>query len=186
MPVWIKILVLLVGVTVTGAKAAEPDYRPAALTREIKNITGSGDAAFEPLGIRHSSGNAPFGKFFKIRTDASTLKYAYVGRVTSCRAGGCGIQPEVPADGLSEYFDYFILFDATGAVMTVRVYNYQATHGQEITVRGWLKQFIGFKANQELRVGKEVDSITGATISVYAITDDIREKTTLLQSNIPR
>ena len=37
---------------------------------------------------------------------------AYVGRVYSCRAGGCSIQMLNDPEGEYEYFDYFILFDS--------------------------------------------------------------------------
>ncbi len=57
-----------------------------------------------------------------------------------------------------------------------------ATHGQEITARGWLKQFIGYNGSESLKVDKNIDTISGATISVYAITSDIKLITCLLKS----
>jgi hypothetical protein len=62
------------------------------------------------------------------------------------------------------------------------VYNYEATHGHEITVKSWLNPFIGFDGTKTLRVGKEIDSIAGATISASGITDDIQVKTLILKS----
>jgi Na+-translocating ferredoxin:NAD+ oxidoreductase RnfG subunit len=81
-----------------------------------------------------------------------------------------------------EYFDYFILFDLQARVISVRVYNYAATHGQEITAKGWLNQFTGFDGKRNLRVGKEIDSISGATISVNGMVADVQEKTAMLKS----
>ena len=49
-------------------------------------------------------------------------------------------------------------------------------------VKGWLNQFIGYDGTKTLRVGKEIDSISGATISAYGITTDIQQKTFYLQS----
>lgn len=57
-----------------------------------------------------------------------------------------------------------------------------ATHGHEVSAKGWLKQFIGYNGNESLQVGKNVDAIIGATISVYGITRDIKEKTVLLMN----
>ena len=122
------------------------------------------------------------GKFFKIESDASQYKYFYTGRVNSCRAGGCSISVEIPKAGESEYFDYFILFDENKSVQLVKVFNYQATHGQEITAKGWLKQFIGYDGAESLNVNKNIDAISGATISVYAITYDVEIKTEILKS----
>jgi hypothetical protein len=67
-------------------------------------------------------------------------------------------------------------------IRTIRVYNYEATHGQEITVKGWLNQFLGYDGTANLRVGKEVDAIAGATISVFGLIADVQEKTSLLKN----
>ena len=122
------------------------------------------------------------GKFFEIKSDVSQYKYIYTGRVNSCRAGGCSISVEIPNDAISEYFDYFILFDNNKTVQLVKVFNYQATHGQEITAKGWLNQFIGHDGSEPLQVDKNIDAISGATISVYAITFDVELKTEILRS----
>lgn len=125
------------------------------------------------------------GKYFQIEVEnEGHFKYIYVGRVHSCREGGCSISNKLTREGNSEYFDYFILFDENLTVKRVKVFNYQATHGQEITAKGWLKQFIGFDGKKELRVGKEIDTVSGATISVNTITYDIADKTGLLKKLI--
>lgn len=113
-------------------------------------------------------------------------KYIYVGRVNSCRAGGCS-NPLINDEQnvvTPEYFEYCILFDARGVVNEVFVYNYQATHGYEITAKSWLKQFIGFDAEEQLEVNNQVDAISGATISVYALTNDVDLKTQLIKQLI--
>ncbi len=107
-------------------------------------------------------------------------KYVYVGRVNGCREGGCSSPAETMNIDTPEFFDYLIVFDSRLAVQQVKVYNYQATHGQEITNKGWLKQFLGYDGKRSLTVGKSIDAISGATVSVYSITDDIQEKTRLL------
>ncbi len=122
------------------------------------------------------------GKYFRINyQNERQYRFIYIGRVNSCRAGGCSLSSEEPFRASSEYFDYFILYDSSVTVKLVKVYNYKATHGHEITAKGWLKQFIGFDDSESLQVDKNIDAISGATISVHAITDDIRSKTRLLQ-----
>ena len=123
------------------------------------------------------------GKFFTVSENLKTseVKYVYVGRVNSCRTGGCSNSgSSIPENRESEYFDYFIFFDLAKTVKLVEVYNYAATHGYEITSKGWLKQFAGFSGNDTLLVNKDIDGITGATVSVYAITADIQEKVKIL------
>lgn len=123
------------------------------------------------------------GKFFTINSDNtdSDITHMYIGRVNSCRAGGCSL-PNATPFGDSEYFDYLILFNKNSEVTLVKVFNYQATHGHEVTAKGWLKQFIGYDTKEaKLEVGRNIDSISGATISVNGITQDVSNKTQLLE-----
>jgi hypothetical protein len=125
-------------------------------------------------------------KFFAIHDNSSSeLKgYLHFGRVNTCRAGGCSAPGTSDTAGKSEYFEYTILFTPAMEVEDIRVYNYQASYGHEISARGWLKQFKGFSAEKTLEVGKHIDGISGATISVIAITDDVQLKTRLLKENL--
>ncbi len=117
-------------------------------------------------------------------TNVSQLHYMYVGRVNSCRAGGCSVPGNASTDMSSEYFDYLILFDKRAGIDLVHVFNYRATHGYEICSRGWLRQFSGYNGTEKLEVEKTIDGISGATISVHAITSDVRHRTKQLQDFI--
>lgn len=163
----------------------EIDYGHRSLVKvlrkaEIQDLTSLKEIAIPDTKAIFSSIS---GKYFEIeRENERNFKYIYVGRVNSCRAGGCSISNNSSQAGSAEYFDYFMLFDKNLKVKNVKVFNYQATHGQEITARGWLKQFIGFDGNEKMTVGKNIDAVSGATISVNAITDDITDKTELLKN----
>jgi hypothetical protein len=175
-------LLLFQGFMVPVQPGIEYDHK--RLFRAIEREWGLSDPVLEELkvpdGIRMKE--AIQGKFFRIlgKEQDARRHYAYVGRVNSCRAGGCSVSPDEDLYGDSEYFDYFILFGPGPVVQDVQVYNYQATHGQEVSARGWLRQFTGYDGTIHLKVGKEVDAISGATISVYGITQDVMEKTRLL------
>lgn len=123
------------------------------------------------------------GKYFSVTAKGATsdIAFVYIGRIFSCRAGGCTVNYEGNAGNNYEYFDYYIFFDASCIVKQVSIYNYQATHGQEVTSKGWLKQFAGYDGIFDLQVGKQIDAISGATISVYGITMDVEQKTKTLR-----
>ena len=163
------------------------DYNPKVLDKEVEKIWGLKSFVKEEILISDSmAGPRMNGKFFAIKGENQNtpIKFAFIGRVNSCRAGGCSISNEVVSNAESEYFDYFILLDSTAKVELVKVFNYQATHGQEVTAKGWLKQFNGFDGTNNLEVGKNIDAISGATISVYAITCDVQIKTLILKKLI--
>lgn len=170
-----------------GGPPTQPgiDYQHKRLFREIERELSITDPVLDELALTGMPGPV-LGKFFRVtaNSDSGPAEYIYIGRINSCRAGGCSISPVDEVWGDSEYFDYFIFFDSTLNVSLVRVFNYQATHGQEVSARGWLKQFEGYDGKKDLHVGQEVDAIAGATISVHGITDDVVEKTRLLQSMV--
>jgi hypothetical protein len=119
------------------------------------------------------AGQTLHGSFFHIADTLSQARYLYMGRVFSCRAEGCTAEQGVSQQEASEYFDYYLLFNDSCAVLHVEIYLYQATHGHGVTARRWLQQFAGYNGTQSLIPGKTVDGISGATISVNAITADI-------------
>lgn len=164
---------------------ADINYRHKTLVNVLKKAGVQDLNTLQEIELTKSTASAQpiMGKYFEIETENKNhFKYIYVGRVNTCRAGGCSISNNLSQEGNSEYFDYFILFDKSLTVQQVKIFNYQASHGHEITANGWLKQFVGFNGNKELAVEKDIDSVSGATISVNTITSDILHKTELLKN----
>ncbi len=163
----------------------EIDFEHKSLFKTLRKIEKIENIKLEEIKLSKSTDRpqGEGGKFFSVKKPGR-IRYVYIGRVNSCRAGGCSDSRETIARDEFEYFDYFILFDSKGAVQEVKVFNYQATHGQEITARGWLRQFTGFDGSQPLDIGKSIDAISGATISVYAITLDIQTRIEILKSQV--
>ena len=161
------------------------DSEDKTLRKELQKISGVEKPNWKEISIPSTLlASIPLeGKFiFLSPVNANEQKkYIYVGRVNSCRSGGCSNPALTMNLETSEYFDYLIVFDSNLSVQLVKVYNYQATHGHEVTNKGWLKQFQGYDGSRSLTVGKSIDAISGATVSVYSITDDIQDKTKLLK-----
>ncbi|MBN1985332.1 MAG: FMN-binding protein [Prolixibacteraceae bacterium] len=158
----------------------EIDYTPKTLTKILKS---EGEhVKIDELPLADSMfAEIQNGKYFEIHNNSEpTAKFIYIGRVNSCRAGGCSIDESSVLGGF-EYFDYFILFDRELTVQQIKVFNYQATKGQEITAKNWLKQFIGYKSGSDLQVGKQIDGISGATVSAHSLTADVVSKTKILE-----
>ena len=55
-----------------------------------------------------------------------------------------------------------------------------ATHGQEVMNKGWLGQFEGYRYGKRLRYGKNIDAVTGATISANNILKEIKKITEII------
>lgn len=145
------------------------EYSPRALDRELEKMYD-----IEELELKAIHSNDINGKFFLLTSKNKNfpVKYIYIGRVST--------------NNEYEYFDYFTLYDSTCKVQKVKVYKYQSSHGYQITADRWLQQFIGFGGSDTLKVGENIDAISGATISANAITIDIRDKTVLLKKMVQK
>lgn len=84
------------------------------------------------------------------------------------------------AKGRYDYFDYSIIYAMDLSVMGVLVTTYRSSHGAGISSKGWLKQFKGYRG-EELRLGKDVDSISGATISATSMLEDMKRCSLLME-----
>ena len=159
----------------------EINYNPRSLLKDLKKLWEKENIELLEIEIPDSMYNDILldkGKIYSTVQKETNLGFIYIGRIYSCRSGGCGIDPSVnlgPVDEDFEYFDYYIIFDSMLSVRKIRVYNYQATHGHEVGGNGWLKQFIGYSGENKLEYGKSIDAISGATISANAITYNVQE-----------
>lgn len=175
-----SLMCLLAGLTALQTM----DFYPPSLRKELQKTDSTTSQLKELALSTNAQSQLQMGKYFTV--SKTTGQYVYIGRVNACREGGC-LDPSLAKsmDDEYEYFDYFILYDSTYTVQEVKVYNYQATHGQEITSKNWLKQFRHYDGSKKLITGKNIDGISGATISVEAIVYDIEQKTKLLREEAP-
>jgi len=177
----IKIIFLLINLMLLQNVIAKSiNYYPKALQKELSKKWNLSIDALDEINML-SNELVKEGKFYKLNKDSILNGFVFVGRIYSCRAGGCEGKSAAKSFEGYEYFDAYIIFDKNKTVKSVKVYNYQATHGHEITSKGWLKQFIDFSGENRLEVGKDIDSISGATISVQAITDEVNYLTEMLK-----
>jgi len=176
-PILFFFLVLLVGLTAQQTM----DFYPPSLKTELQR-TDSTTTQLKELDLTEiTKSQISMGKFYAVSKNPVN-RFVYIGRVNACRSGGC-LDPSLIDE--FEFFDYFILYDSTYTVQEVKVYNYQASHGQEITSKNWLKQFRKYDGTKKLETGKNIDGISGATTSVEAIVYDIEQKTKLLREEAP-
>lgn len=82
--------------------------------------------------------------------------------------------------GKFEKIDYAVALDAAGNVMRVEILRYRESHGHEVAERGWLARFEGATATSPLKVGKDIDGISGATLSAVHVSEGVRRITRLV------
>jgi Na+-translocating ferredoxin:NAD+ oxidoreductase RnfG subunit len=70
-------------------------------------------------------------------------------------------------------FDYAMIIDTNFQISKLLVLNYAATHGNAVTGRKWLNKFNGFSPDSIPVYGREIDAISGATISGSGLTESV-------------
>lgn len=155
---------------------AVPDSSDRQLQRELKKVFSKQNIELIEMSV--PAKYTLTGKYYQVNNscDEKTVKYIYIGRINTVRSANA----QANSNESSEYFDYYIFFDEGKSISQVRVINYQATHGEMVSSPGWLKKFVGHNRTKPLEVGRQIDAISGATISVNSITFDVRQKTHIL------
>ncbi len=75
--------------------------------------------------------------------------------------------------GRYDYFDYSIIYSKALTVQAVIITVYRSTHGAAICQKKWLSQFNGYTGG-ELKLGSDIDAVSGGTLSASSIVEDIR------------
>ena len=114
-------------------------------------------------------------QIFKLKANDSLVGYSIISRALGCQIGGCD-KPSNDSIAFEQFY-FMTAFDAHKNIKKVRVLEYTSDHGYQIANKGWLKQF---EKNQNFEVGKNIDGISGATISVKSITKEVNHQITLL------
>jgi Na+-translocating ferredoxin:NAD+ oxidoreductase RnfG subunit len=76
--------------------------------------------------------------------------------------------------GKVELIDYAVGIALDGSVKQIEILSYRESHGFEVRLPAWRKQFVGKGAGAPLRVGDDIANISGATLSCTHVTDGVR------------
>ena len=96
--------------------------------------------------------------------------------VRVARRGGTTLGYVVNDDviGKVELISYAVGIALDGSVKQVEILSYRESHGFEIRLPAWRKQFVGKGGASALRVGEDIANISGATLSCTHVTDGVR------------
>ena len=97
--------------------------------------------------------------YWTISQNDSTLAHAFLDNVL----------------GKSMPITFLVLFNTEGEIISSEVIKYREAYGGEVGNKNWLSQFIHFSDTSDYLVGKNIDGISGATISVNSLSHGIRK-----------
>jgi hypothetical protein len=127
-----------------------PAAPPAKLTASIARLFGP-DARADTLRVDTVS-------VLRVSRADSLLGFAAIGNVL----------------GKDQPITFLVAIDPADRLKDVDILVYREPYGGEVAYEPWRRQFRGKGAGDSLRVGKEIRSISGATISVHAVTLGVR------------
>lgn len=85
------------------------------------------------------------------------------------------------AIGKHELITYAVAIDPKGIVRGIEILDYRETRGGEVRDPRWRAQFIGKGPRDPLRLGEDIQNLSGATLSSRHITDGVRRLVALLK-----
>ena len=101
--------------------------------------------------------------YWNITKGDSTMAYAFLDNVI----------------GKSMPITFMVILNIDGDIINANVIKYRESYGSEVGNKGWLQQFIDFNNNSDYNIGKEIDGISGATISVKSMSKGMQKITAL-------
>lgn len=87
--------------------------------------------------------------------------------------------------GKHEPITFITVLGADGRVTKTAVMVYREARGGEVAQERWLKQFVGKRGSDPVRVGRDLVNYAGATISSHAVATGVK-RACLLAAHLPR
>jgi len=84
--------------------------------------------------------------------------------------------------GKSEAITYSLALDANGSVIALDVLEYRESHGGEVRMPAWRKQFVGKTPADAPALGRDIKIISGATLSCRHLTEGVQRLLRLYQA----
>lgn len=116
--------------------------------------------------------------YYTIYNEKEELLAYFVFNVTdACSFGGCAVPGQKKSTSVFHDKIYFyVLLNTDYTVRDIKVLEHESSYGMEIGTRYWLKQFFNTTPGN-YKLNENIDGISGATVSVQAMIDDLNELT---------
>jgi hypothetical protein len=76
--------------------------------------------------------------------------------------------------GKFELISYAVGIGLDGAIKQLEILSYRESHGGEVRLPAWRRQFVGKTTDAPIRVGEDIANISGATLSCSHLADGVR------------
>ena len=98
----------------------------------------------------------------------------YAGSLRAWRADDGGYFFVDAVVGKHDLITYAVALTAEGRVRQTEILEYREAYGGEVRNAHWRAQFTGRQHGDQVRIGRDIQNISGATLSCEHVTDGIR------------
>lgn len=128
--------------------------------KTVRELTAGEIAEIEiAADITFAGSHTPTIIIYKARQNNRTIGYAFEDTVI----------------GKWGPIHYLLSIDTSGRVIDTIILDYQEIRGKPVAKRRFLRQYNGKSAENPVQLQKDIDGISGATISSRSLTDGIRK-----------
>jgi Na+-translocating ferredoxin:NAD+ oxidoreductase RnfG subunit len=159
-----------------GALAALPAYHAAYAVQymsvaEAQHSAFADASEFAPIALDRAALDAAAAAVPESSLGGDWSPKAWQARKDGAALGWLIVDQVI---GKAEAITYALAIDAHGTVLGVDVLEYRETHGSEIRMPAWRKQFVGKTVQDPVRLDSDIHNISGATLSCRHVTDGVR------------
>lgn len=140
--------------------ALEEVFEEATITQEIKTLT--------------EEEKDSISKTIKINFD-KTLDKEFIFYIVEKDGAILGHAAEGKAHGKHGIIHFLVVFNTNKSVQKVFVLEYKEKRGKPVAYDKFLDQFIDKTTDDKIKLKKDIDGVSGATISSTAITQGVRK-----------
>ena len=160
------ILVLLVASGMLGAASSTEEKAVLSLKKTF------GDSVAVVSTIVHLSSPEKDSLSSRLKNKFSSDSVKLYVCTKHGKMTGYGIVDNVR--GKTQFITYMVSLSTGGEIMDVDVLVYRESYGGEIGYESFRKQFRNKTTKDRLQPGRDIRNISGATISVHAISDGVK------------
>lgn len=76
--------------------------------------------------------------------------------------------------GKHEMITYALGIEADGRIKNIEILEYRESYGYEVAEDSWRSQFVGKNSKSDLKLNRDIQNISGATLSAKHLTDGVK------------
>ena len=151
---------------VTVAALCQPAYGTVYMSIEQAQRLMFGQQELTPIPL-----NLTRAEIATVEKQTATRYYPGATRAWKATNGYLFVDAVI---GRHDLITYAVAVTSDGHVRQVEILEYSEAFGGEIRNAGWRRQFVGRSHSDPVQIGRDIQNISGATLSCAHVTDGIR------------